>query len=94
MKINATNGMYSKGISICDYDWDRTDADVVCKQLGFRGALSSTEGFHFGTVYDKFILNDVNCDEDETDIRDCAHSNSDNYGESEGPRRLRNGSED
>ena len=23
--------------SICDYEWDTNDADVVCKQLGYSG---------------------------------------------------------
>lgn len=34
--------------SICDDEWDDFEANVVCKQLGFNGAIKATTYGHFG----------------------------------------------
>lgn len=49
--------------SICDDEWDDLEADVVCRQLGFNGAIKATTYGHFGQArseikrYCLFILN-------------------------------------
>ncbi len=43
--------------SICDDEWDITDANVVCKSLGFRlGALMATNNGQFGRARSENIL--------------------------------------
>lgn len=34
--------------SICDDEWDKNEADVVCRQLGFSGAKKFTHSGQFG----------------------------------------------
>jgi len=76
--------VFVEGRSICDDSWDLDDANVVCRQLGFRGALEGKYESYFGEVEDNFILDDVHCVGDEADIRDCPHSDSENCGTMEG----------
>ena len=69
-----------KGVwrTICGDSWDLRDADVVCRQLGYEGALSAlrdttfrypTSGQNSGQIW----LNGVNCAGDETSISECKH---------------------
>lgn len=34
--------------TVCDDNWDLTEAKVVCQQLGFPGAVSAVEGGKYG----------------------------------------------
>jgi hypothetical protein len=38
----------SKWGAICDDEWDLIEAKIVCKQLGYAGALKATHNGHFG----------------------------------------------
>lgn len=39
--------------SICDDEWDDLEAGVVCRQLGFNGAIKATTNGHFGQARSK-----------------------------------------
>ena len=43
------NVLYDRGL-ICDDSWDLHDADVVCRELGFPGALNATTHSYFGPI--------------------------------------------
>ena len=59
--------------TICDDSWDKKDADVVCRQLGYREALSALSGAVFGEGNGHIWLADVECLGTESSIEDCQH---------------------
>ena len=59
--------------TICDHSWDLHDADVVCRQLGYEGALTALRGAEFGQGTGQIWLDDVRCVGDETSISECRH---------------------
>ena len=67
---------------VCDDGWDRTDADVACKEAGFpRGALkATTSGSSLGLNY---AMDEVSCDGSEAKLRNCRHSQRHDCGPSE-----------
>ena len=60
--------------TICDHSWDIQDARVVCRQLGFDGALSAPRDASFGQGNGPIWLDDMNCVGMEISISDCHHS--------------------
>lgn len=42
--------------SVCDDEWDDLEADVVCRQLGFNGAIKATTNGRFGQARSETIL--------------------------------------
>ena len=59
--------------TICDRSWDLHDADVVCRQLGYEGALEASRGAEFGQGTGQIWLDDVKCVGNETLISGCSH---------------------
>ena len=59
--------------TICDNSWDLKDADVVCRQLGYDGALTAPGDAVFGRGTGQIWLTDVQCVGDETSIFECNH---------------------
>ena len=59
--------------TICDNSWDLHDADVVCRQLRYEGALAASRGAEFGQGTGQIWLDDIKCVGDETSISDCRH---------------------
>ncbi|XP_038078149.1 deleted in malignant brain tumors 1 protein-like [Patiria miniata] len=59
--------------TVCDDEWDDTDANVVCKQLGFTGAVEAASGARFGEGIGPILLDDVSCTEEETRLEDCGN---------------------
>lgn len=60
--------------TICDDYWNKQDADVVCHQLGYDGALRAVGNAAFGQGTGQIWLDDVQCKGDELSISDCTHS--------------------
>ena len=59
--------------TICGNSWDLRDANVVCRQLGYDGALSAPRYAAFGQGTGQIWLEDVQCVGDEIAISDCYH---------------------
>ena len=59
--------------TVCDDEWDIKDARVVCRQLGFLGAVSAPTSAHFGAGSGQIWLDDVRCYGSESSIANCRH---------------------
>ena len=57
--------------TVCDDRWDSTDADVVCRQLGFSGATDISVEAGFGEGVGAILLDEVGCTGDEERLEDC-----------------------
>ena len=56
-----------------DY-WDTMDAKVICRMLGYDPTSSvATVRSAYGPVSDYFIMDNVQCRGDETNIEKCPH---------------------
>lgn len=60
--------------TVCDDHWDLTDANVVCRQLGYSKALYAFGSAHFGEGWGNISMNHVNCTGEELSIQECPHS--------------------
>ncbi len=58
---------------ICDENWDKKDADVFCRALGYTGSADSKSNAFYGNGNGVFWLNNVQCAGDEDSIFSCAH---------------------
>ena len=59
--------------TVCDDDWDRNDAHVVCRQLGFLDAVSAPGSAHFGAGSGQIWMDNVGCSGSESSIANCPH---------------------
>ena len=71
IEIKGSNGIWG---GICDDQWDKPDADVVCRMLGwYFGAeivyRQSTPFGHGG--HGSFVFDDLKCVGNETSVFDC-----------------------
>ncbi|XP_055385210.1 lysyl oxidase homolog 2B [Condylostylus longicornis] len=57
--------------AICDDEWDRNEAQVVCKQLGFNGYSKLTHSSAFGPAKRRFWMDNVMCDGSENELIQC-----------------------
>ena len=57
--------------TVCDDEWDATDANVVCKQLGFAGATEAVHQAGFGEGVGPTFLDEVACTGLEERLEDC-----------------------
>ncbi|KAF1593740.1 UNVERIFIED_CONTAM: hypothetical protein FQV16_0012362, partial [Eudyptes robustus] len=65
--------LYHDGIwgTICDDNWDLSDANVVCKQLGCGHAIKAFASAHYGKGSGQIWLDEVNCTGAESDLWAC-----------------------
>lgn len=71
IEIKGSDGIWG---GICDDQWDKLDADIVCQMLGYPTAetvYAKSSPFGFGTG--SFVLDDVKCVGTETSVFDCPH---------------------
>lgn len=57
--------------NICDDEWDKYEAEVVCRQLGFKKGGKATHSGVFGNSRRKFWMDNLYCNGKEREISDC-----------------------
>ena len=60
--------------SVCDEGWSISDAEVVCRELGYSGVVAAACCGRFGLGNGTIWLADVKCTGIERNIRTCSHS--------------------
>ncbi|XP_016398909.1 galectin-3-binding protein A-like [Sinocyclocheilus rhinocerous] len=58
--------------TVCDDGWELAEAQVVCRQLGFPGAISVTTGGQYGEGSGPIWLDDMNCKGSESSLSECS----------------------
>ena len=59
--------------TVSHYNWDILDANVVCRQLGYDGAMAALHHAAFGKGKGMIWLDEVKCTGNERSITDCMH---------------------
>ncbi|XP_040920255.1 deleted in malignant brain tumors 1 protein-like [Toxotes jaculatrix] len=59
--------------TVCDDDWELSNADVVCRQLGCGHAVSAPASAHFGRGTGPIWLDNVGCTGQESALTHCSH---------------------
>uniref|UniRef100_A0A3P8W122 Neurotrypsin n=1 Tax=Cynoglossus semilaevis TaxID=244447 RepID=A0A3P8W122_CYNSE len=59
--------------TVCDDHWGQQHAEVVCRQLGYRGHAEVVSDGTFGDSVGLILLDDVQCEGSETSLLDCEH---------------------
>ena len=59
--------------TVCDDDWDMTDANVFCRSMGFGDAQNTTSGSSYGQGSGIIAFDNVECNGTEPNIFDCQH---------------------
>ena len=65
VSINGVSG------TICDDSWDISDADVVCRMLGFGNAIDAPCCAQFGPGSGAILLDEVSCSGTESSLEYC-----------------------
>ncbi|KAG7252067.1 hypothetical protein CRUP_004309, partial [Coryphaenoides rupestris] len=59
--------------TVCDDQWDDSDAEVVCRQLGFGGLAKAWSWAHYGQGSGPIMLDVVQCTGNELFLGQCRH---------------------
>ncbi|XP_074470969.1 scavenger receptor cysteine-rich type 1 protein M130-like isoform X1 [Sebastes fasciatus] len=59
--------------TVCDDEWEMSNADVVCRQLGCGHAVSNPASAHFGRGTGPIWLDNVGCSGEEVALTHCRH---------------------
>ncbi|GAA6104655.1 neurotrypsin [Tachysurus ichikawai] len=60
--------------TVCDDNWTEHHAQVVCRQLGFRGSAEVAPAGVFGEGTGLILMDDVQCEGTESSLLECKHS--------------------
>ncbi|KAG7509550.1 hypothetical protein JOB18_047524 [Solea senegalensis] len=60
--------------TVCDDEWQMSNADVVCRQLGCGHAVAAPQSAHFGRGSGPIWLDNVECTGVETALTHCTHA--------------------
>ena len=59
--------------TVCDDEWDDTDAGVVCRQLGFGSSGTAIGSAGFGQGSGSIWLGGIKCTGNEPALASCGH---------------------
>ena len=59
--------------TVCDDDWDKKDADVVCRELGFPGVSFVPNQYLFPPGNGSILMSDVGCHGNENSLAECSY---------------------
>ncbi len=57
--------------TVCDDDWDLTDAAVVCREMGCGNVIEAKSEAYFGQGSGQIWMDDVNCTGTESSLKNC-----------------------
>ncbi|XP_028515859.1 MAM and LDL-receptor class A domain-containing protein 1 [Exaiptasia diaphana] len=60
--------------TVCDDYWDINEGNVVCKQLGFTGAIAVYSSAFFGQGHGTIWMDNVQCNGNESRLENCTHN--------------------
>ena len=67
------NGTWKSVCSHYRYSWDLKEANVVCRQLGFPGAVTASSAWEFGRKQEGLWLSSPWCVGNEASLTECYH---------------------
>lgn len=65
--------------TVCDDSWDTNDANVVCRELGYKYAVRALQGNQVPEGSGKLWLDNVNCIGSEQHLSHCSHPGWSNH---------------
>ncbi|XP_030831464.1 deleted in malignant brain tumors 1 protein-like [Strongylocentrotus purpuratus] len=66
--------------TVCDDQWSLSEADVVCRQVGYElGAKEAPRNSYFGSADGPILLDDLYCNGQESSLFSCQHSGFANH---------------